>query len=220
MKCRTKSNPYLEMFQRQYDALRANPDYGRVANAIDDLVRHDDAELAGIFSEELGNTWTLWGDKLAGRAASLSAVVLKWDGDGEFPNVPMLVFADGYDSHAITSLSEEPGASGLLESPGDPIFAKASFGDRVFEESGGFDIDIVTGSLFDIAVDENVRDLPVYDATKNLFLIKTLDLALRAVDLTMCGEPFRSLPLGIPFAFFAIPGQGHQPILLRELLSL
>lgn len=220
MNYQPNTNPYIKLFQTQYEKLCAYADFSRVRSAVERLLKTDEQELVDIFSNELGNTWTMYGTKLAGKNIALSAVSLKWDGDGEEPFVPTIVLADAYESYSLKGIQEHEESPVRPGSEMAAIHAKPVFAGKVFDELGGFDIDFVTDHLFELADDGEVNRLPVYEETKTLFIIKTLDLAYRAVKQTVSGDRFGALPKRVPFAFFANTGQNRQPFLIFEVTSL
>lgn len=220
MKYNPGKNPFIKIFESQYDRLRGNEDFGLVTSTVERLLKIDEQDIINAFAVDLGNAWTLYGKKLAGKETTLGAVVLKWDGDSEEPFVPTIVLADAYASYSIEELSVNSGSPLLPDSPVSAIYPKVVYGEKVFDEYGGFDLDMVTGELYDLADDEEVQGLPVYDEVNALFLIKTLDLVYGAVVHSVRGDRFRALPRREPFAFFALPGRESPPVLLLEIDSL
>lgn len=217
MKYRPEKNPFIKLFELQYDRLRENEEFGLVTSAVENLLKIDEQDIMNSFAVDLGNAWTLYGKKLGGKNVALGAVVLRWDGDGEEPFVPTIVLADAYSSYSIEGLSVQSGSPALPDSAADAIYPKVVYGEKVFDEYGGFDLDMVTGDLYDLADDEEVQGLPVYDELKILFMIKTLDLAYGAVLHSVQGDRFRALPRREPFAFFAVTGKGDPTVLLLEI---
>jgi len=209
-------NPFLEMFQTQYEKVTARDDFSVVEEAVAELVKLDDGEMRDIFANELGNTWSLYREKMKGKNDRISAIVLKWDGGDE--DVPSLVFSDAYDEYRIESRSESTSSPLLYDTAGVPLYVKASFGEKIFEDYGGFDIDFVTYGLY--AVDEEDVAKPVYREVAALYTIKTLDLAYNAVLQSVRGDRFRNMPVTTPFAFFALPEADGTPVLLLEIASL
>jgi hypothetical protein len=220
MKYTPGKNPFIQLFEVQYDRLRGNDDFGLVTPTIENLLKIDEQDSINAFAMDLGNAWTLYGKKLAGGATSLGAVVLKWDGDAEEPFVPTIVLADAYASYSIGELSAQSGSPLLPDSPSSPIYPKVTYGEKVFDEYGGFDLDMVTGYLYDLADDDEVQGLPVYEEVKALFMIKTLDLVYSAIVHSVRGDRFRALNKKMPFAFFALTGKDQPPVLLLEIESV
>ncbi len=214
MKITPEKNPFIEIFQKQYEELHADPEFSRVTEFVGDLMQIDDDEIAEIFANELGNTWMLYAKKLQGGTNKIGAVCLKWDGNEGPGEVPTLVFADAYETYAIAELTEKSHVPGLIDSK-EKIYARVQFQNKIFDEKGGFDIDFVTNLLFD--VDDNLVELEVFKKVKMLYVIKTLDLAYRAVMLNIAADRFRKIPKNDPFAFFSIPELGGNPVLLCEI---
>ena len=203
------------MFQKQYDAIKNDPDLNDLLFALDQLMKVDDKEMTEIFANELGNTWMMYWNKWRKKKKKLGAVCLKCYGDERTNNVPTLVFADAYESYSIQNRSEQSHVKGLSDAPGFPIFVEAQFENKVFDEKGGFDVDFITDSL--IAVEEDIVQKPIYEKMKHLYVIKTLDLAFRAVELNLAAERFGELQKKDPFAFFALATYDAKPMLLCEI---
>lgn len=214
MKLSPEKNPFIEIFQKQYEELHADPEFSKVSGLIEDLLKIDDDEITEIFANELGNTWMLYTKKLKGGANKIGAVCLKWDGSEGPGEVPTLVFADAYESYNIEELTEKSHVRGLIDSK-EKIYGRAQFNNKIFDEKGGFDIDFVTNLLFD--VDDSLVESEIFKKVKMLYIVKTLDLAYRAVMLNVMADRFRQLPKNEPFAFFAVPELGGKPVLLCEI---
>lgn len=214
MKLVPEKNPFIEIFQKQYDELRAESTFNEISRLIEELVHVDDKEIVEIFANELGNTWMLYTKKMKSGAKKIGAVCLKLDGFEGPGEVPTLVFADAYESYSLDDCSQKSHVSGIADAS-EKIFARAKFNNKVFDEIGGFDIDFVTAPLFD--ADDDIIESDIFKKLKMLYVIKTLDLAYRAVALNAAADRFRQLPKNEPFAFFAFPESGGNPILLCEI---
>ncbi len=204
------------MFQKHYDESRADQEFSKVSRLVNDLMHIDEDEITEIFANELGNTWMLYEKKLKGGINKIGAVCLKWDGSEGPGEVPTLVFSDAYESYTIEELTQKSHIPDFIDTP-EKIYARVQFNNKIFDEKGGFDIDFVTCTLFD--VDDALIESSVFQKIKMLYLIKTLDLAYRAVMLNISAERFRQLPKNDPFAFFAFPVIGGNPILLCEIFG-
>ncbi|MCX7679991.1 MAG: hypothetical protein N2316_12360 [Spirochaetes bacterium] len=213
MKIRPEKNSFIEMFQTHYDEVQLVAK-GNLFKLVENLITINDDELVEVFSNDLGNTWMLYSNKLKGKSIKVAAICLTWNGYVDPGNIPTLVFSDAYESYSIESLSDKSHVEGIFDSK-EKIFASVKFGNKLFDELGGFDIDFVTNYLID--ADDDVFDAPAFEQIKMLYIVKLLDLTYRAVKMNVASEQFRKLPKHNPFAFFAFPKREQKPVLICEV---
>ncbi|WP_163867747.1 hypothetical protein [Myxococcus eversor] len=136
------------------------------------------------------------------RIRPLSALLLYWAGGDVSPYVPQMVWGEGL----VDCSYEETETENVLE-----------FGATNFDSSGGFDLGSLGATLVELAEDEALRELEVFEPLQKLLLVRTLQCAHAAVLQAVKSDAFRELPRAESFRFFATPGHDEPNFLLLRL---
>ncbi|MFY2558953.1 hypothetical protein ACN469_15090 [Corallococcus terminator] len=135
------------------------------------------------------------------RVRPLSALLLSWAGGDVSPYVPQMVWGTGLVDYRY----EETESENVLR-----------FGATNFDTCGGFELGSLGETLVELAEDEALRELEVFEPLQKLLLVRTLQCAHAAVLQAVKSDAFRELPRVESFRFFATPGHDAPTCLLRH----
>ncbi|HGJ64230.1 TPA: hypothetical protein ENS27_02445 [bacterium] len=193
------NNPFICIFQQNYEQLQKHPDFKRIAEFVTDLLTMDEQDIMHAMTNDLGNTITIYSSK---QKNPIQSITLKIDGPETEFLIPSIVLASAYDNFVISGESAVP-ENELLPPIDIPLYKKVTFGNILFSQLGGCDIDYIPDFLYDCASDETVLNSDIFVKAQSLAIIKICELLYNACNLLMQGERFRKLTISKPFAFLA-----------------
>jgi len=159
----------------------------------------DEQDIIHAMTNELGNTITLYTSK---QKEAIQAITLRIDGPETEYLIPSIVLASAYNSFTITGESTVP-ENELLPPIDIPLYKRVTFGNILFSQLGGCDIDYIPDFLYDCASDETILNSDIFVKAQSLAIIKICELLYDACNLLLQGERFKKLTIAKPFAFFA-----------------
>jgi len=193
------NNPFIYIFQQNYEQLQKHPDFKSIAEFITDLLTLDEQDIMHAMTNELGITVTLYASK---QKESIQAITLRIDGPETEYLIPSVILASAYDSFTITGESTVL-LNKLLPIIDTPLYKKITFGKTIFSQLGGCDIDYIPDFLYDCVSDETILNSDIFVKAQSLAIIKICELLYDACNLLLQGERFKKLTIAKPFAFFA-----------------
>jgi len=195
----TTNNPFVHIFQQNYEQLQNHQDFKSITEFVTNLLTMDEQDIIHAMTNELGNTITLYTSK---QKEAIQAITLRIDGPETEYLIPSIVLASAYNSFTITGESTVP-ENELLPPIDIPLYKRVTFGNILFSQLGGCDIDYIPDFLYDCASDETILNSDIFVKAQSLAIIKICELLYDACNLLLQGERFKKLTIAKPFAFFA-----------------
>jgi len=195
----TTNNPFVHIFQQNYEQLQNHQDFKSITEFVTNLLTLDEQDIMHAMTNELGNTVTLYSSK---QKEAIQSITLRIDGPETEYLIPSIVLSSAYDSFTITSESTVP-INELLPIIDIPLYKKITFGKTIFSQLGGCDIDFIPDFLYDLTSDEEILHSDIFLKSQSLAIIKICELLYDACNLLLQGERFKKLTIAKPFAFFA-----------------
>ena len=195
----TTNNPFVHIFQQNYEQLQNHQDFKSITEFVTNLLTLDEQDIMHAMTNELGNTITLYTSK---QKEAIQAITLRIDGPETEYLIPSIVLASAYNSFTITGESTVP-ENELLPPIDIPLYKRVTFGNILFSQLGGCDIDYIPDFLYDCASDETILNSDIFVKAQSLAIIKICELLYDACNLLLQGERFKKLTIAKPFAFFA-----------------
>lgn len=195
-----RTNPFFEIFGSRYEEIMAKNRSSFVGDCITGLLTIDEEEIANIMTNELGNTLMIYTSKI--QKDSIQAITLKIDAPADTHFIPSILLASAYDSYTITHSTTTP-LNKMLPVLFVPMYNKVTFGNTLFSEYGGCDVDMISDFLFDVVSMCDEIDKELFTQIQSLAIIKILEVLYNACSMLIKGDRFKKLPKKLPFTFFA-----------------